>query len=139
MRFELPLAGVRSAARSALSGEGGVQVALVDRSSGREIFDTGRDVVPGNEGLESIYADLVAPGCDHGNASVAGNRVAYRTLTGIPLTLGWVVLAVSPQPSLFTAAGISPVVAVLLVFSLALAAVGLFSLRQRRRQRGATR
>src|SRR4029077_16029706 len=42
-------------------------------------------------------------------------------------------LAVSPQPSLFTAAGISPVVAVLLVFSLALAAVGLFSLRQRRR------
>jgi diguanylate cyclase (GGDEF)-like protein len=133
VRFELPLASVRAAARSALSGESGVHVALVDRSSGREIFDTGRDVVPGNEGLESVYADLVAPGFDHGNASIAGNRVAYRTLTGIPLTLGWVVLAVSPQPSLFTAAGISPVVAVLFVFSLALAAVGLFSLRQRRR------
>ncbi len=133
VRFELPLAAVRTAARAALSGEDGVQVALVDRSSGQEIFDTGRDVVPGNEGLESVYANLVADGSDHGNASVAGNRVAYRALTGIPLTLGWVVLAVSPQPSLFTAAGISPVVAVLLVFALALAAVGLFSLRQRRR------
>ena len=133
VRFELPLAGVRAAARAALSGEGGVQVALVDRSTGQEIFDTARGVVPGNEGLESVYVDLVAPGLDHGVASVAGNRVAYRALTGVPPALGWVVLAVTPQPSLFAASGISPVVLVLLAFSLALAIVGLISLQQHRR------
>jgi diguanylate cyclase (GGDEF)-like protein len=133
VRFELPLASVRSAARAALSGERGVEVALVDRSGGREIFDTARGVVPGNEGLESVYGDLVAAGFDHGVASVAGNGVAYRVLTGVPLTLGWVVLAVSPQPSLFAAAGISAVVGILFAFSLALAAVGLISLRQHRR------
>ena len=51
----------------------------------------------------------------------------------MPLALGWVVVAVSPEPSLFAAAGISPVVLVLLALSLALAVVGLILLRQRRR------
>ena len=112
VRFELPLAAVRTAARAALSGEEGVQVALVDRSSGQEIFDTGRDVVPGNEGLESVYANLVR------RRKRSRERFGGRQPRGLSRPHGHTAqrsdgssLAVSPQPSLFTAAGISPVVA----------------------------
>jgi diguanylate cyclase (GGDEF)-like protein len=132
VRFELALAGVRAAAAAALGNERSVQVALVNRSSGREILDTARGVVAGAQAAPA-YRDLASPGLDHGTASVGGNRVAYRGLTGLPGGPGWVVIAASPQPSLFATTGISPGVLVLLAFALALTALGLISLRQRRR------
>jgi len=133
VRFELALASVRSVATAALGGEQGVEIAVVDRDSGRAILDTTRGVLAWDAGPQAGYRDLASSGVDHGAFSAGDNRLAYRALTGTPAGLGWVVVAAGAQPSLPAAIGLSLGVAVLLAFSLALAITGLISLRQHRR------
>ena len=50
VRFELPLASVRATAAAALGREGDLQVAVVDRASGRKILDTSHGVLAGGPG-----------------------------------------------------------------------------------------
>jgi diguanylate cyclase (GGDEF)-like protein len=133
VRFELALASVRSVATAALGGEQGVEIAVVDRDSGRAILDTTRGVLAWDAGPQAGYRHLASSGFDHGAFSAGDNRLAYRALTGAPAGLGWVVVAAGAQPSLLAAIGLSLGVAVLLAFSLALAITGLISLRQHRR------
>ena len=133
VRFELALASVRATAAAALGGERNVQVAVVDRASGRKILDTSRGVLAGGLGTQPAYRELTSTWLDQGTMSAGGLRLAYRTLNGVPGSLGWVVVAGSPQPPLLAAAGLSPGVLVLLAVAIALAVVGILSLRERRR------
>jgi diguanylate cyclase (GGDEF)-like protein len=133
VRFELALASVRSVATAALGDEQGVEIAVVDRDSGRAILDTTRGVLAWDAGPQAGYGHLASSGVDHGAFSAGDSRLAYRALTGVPASLGWVVVAAGAQPSLLAAIGLSLGVAVLLAFSLALAITGLISLRQHRR------
>jgi diguanylate cyclase (GGDEF)-like protein len=133
VRFELPLASVRATAAEALGREGDLQVAVIDRASGRKIVDSSHGVLAGGPGAQPAYRELTSAWADEGTLSAGGLRLAYRTLTGVPGGLGWVVIAGSPQPSLLAAARISPAVLALLAIAVALAAVGVLSLRERRR------
>ena len=65
-------------------------------------------------GPQPAYRELTSAWADEGTMSAGGLRLAYRTLTGVPGSLGWVVVAGSPQPSLLAAAGLSPGVLALL-------------------------
>jgi diguanylate cyclase (GGDEF)-like protein len=133
VRLELPLASVRATARAALGREADLQVAVVDRASGRKILDTSHGVLAGGSGTRPAYRELTSAWADDGALSAGGLRLAYRTLTGVPGSLGWVVVAGSPQPSPLAAAGLSPGVLALLAVAVALAVVGVISLRERRR------
>ena len=133
VRFELALASVRATAAAALGRERTVQIAIVDRASGRRILDTSRGVLAGGPGSQPAYRELASTWLDQGSMSAGGLRLAYRTLTGVPGTLGWVVVAGTPQPSLMAAVGLSPGVLALLAIALALAVVGVIALRERRR------
>ena len=124
VRFELPLASVRATAAAALGREADLQVAVVDRASGRKILDTSHGVLAGGPGAQPAYRELTSAWADEGTLSAGGLRLAYRTLTGVPGGLGWVVVAGGPQPSLLAAARISPAVLALLAIAVALAAVG---------------
>jgi diguanylate cyclase (GGDEF)-like protein len=132
VRFELALASVRQTAVAALRGKRGVQVALIDRASGSDIFDTASGLVAGAQS-DPAYARIAATGRGHGAITAGGRRLAYRALTGVPMGLRWIVVAESPQPSLFATAGISAGVLVLLAVAIALAAAGLVLLRRRLR------
>ena len=136
VRFELSLASVRAAAVAALRGKRGVQVALIDRASGRKLLDTS-GVLAGRAPLDRASLRIADSERAHGAISLGGTRFAYRALTGVPAGLRWVVVAAGPQPSLFAAAGISAGVLVLLVVAIALATAGLVLLRQRRRREAA--
>ncbi len=131
VRFELALASVRATALAALGHGQDIQVALVDRASGREILDTSRGLLAGGAAGGPVYRGIAASGRARGTLSAGGRRLAFRTLTGVPAGLGWVVVAGSPQPSLLAAAGLSPGVLALLALAVALAVAGAISLRQR--------
>ena len=100
VRFELALASVRAAATAALGRGQDVQVALVDRASGREILDTSRGLLAGGAAGGPVYRGIADAGQARGTLSAGGRRLAFRMLTGVPAGLGWVVVAGSPQPSL---------------------------------------
>jgi diguanylate cyclase (GGDEF)-like protein len=133
VRFELALASVRATAVAALGHGQDIQVALVDRASGREILDTTRGLLAGGAVGGPVYRGIAGSGRARGALSAGGRRLAFRTLTGVPAALGWVVVAGGPQPSLLAGAGLTPGVLALLALAAALAAVGAFSLRQRAR------
>ena len=79
VRFELALASVRATAAAALGGERDVQVAVVDRASGRKILDTSRGVLAGGPGAQPAYRELdvrlARPGHDVGGRP-AGSPIA---------------------------------------------------------------
>jgi diguanylate cyclase (GGDEF)-like protein len=132
VRFELALASVRAAARAALGRERGIDVALVDRASGRAILDTSRPLA-GGAGATPAYRDLMLSALDRGTGSAGDRRLAYRTLPGVPGSLGWVVVVAASQPSLAASAGASPGALVLLGLAVVLAVAGGIALRQGRR------
>jgi diguanylate cyclase (GGDEF)-like protein len=131
VRFELALASVRQTAVAALRGKRGVRVALIERTSGSDILDTSGGLHDGAAQPDPAYARIASAGRGHGAISTGGRRLAYRTLTGVPTGVRWIVVAESPQPSLFATAGISAGVLVLLAVAIALAAAGLLLLRRR--------
>ena len=60
VRFELRLAAVRAAAVAALSSESGVQIAIVDSATGRDVLDT-RGALAGPAGVDPAYRDVASP------------------------------------------------------------------------------
>ena len=132
VRFELALASVRATAAASLRGKRGVEVALIDRASGREILYTAGGVFADGARANPGYARIATAGRVHGTLSAGGSRLAYRALTGVPAGLGWIVVAGSSQPSLLAAAGLPVGVLVLLAFAAALAIAGVVLVRQGR-------